>query len=102
MKKYIRPKLAGHKVLYKGLRYWLFEISPSLPFKGYEDYYNIVLYDCLYDGVITGGRIDDDGVIRGDVQFGQGNIDVSAQTLTEFIGNSIAASDWAHKESGGI
>ena len=102
MKKYIRPKLTGHKVLYKGLRYWVFEVSPAFPFEGYEDYYGIVLYDCLHDGVITGGRMGDDGFIRGDVQFGQGNIEVSGKTLNEFIQNSIAASDWCHKESGGI
>lgn len=99
MKKYIRPKLTGHKVLYKGLRYWVFEVSPAFPFESYEDYYNIVLYDCLHDGVITGGKIGEDGVIHGDVQFGQGKIDVSGKTLIEFIQNSTASSDWVHAQS---
>jgi hypothetical protein len=88
--------------LYKGLRYWIFQVSASFPFEGFEDYYDIVLYDCFWDGAITGGKIGSDGVIRGDVQFGQGNIEVAGRTLAEFLSEGVSASDFVHREMGGV
>ena len=98
--RYTRPILHGHKTLYKGRRYWVFEVSSEFPYKGYEEDFSMVLYDCLYDGVITGGKIEA-GHIKGYVQFGMGNIDVSGATLTEFIEDATSSSDWVHREYGG-
>ena len=99
--KYIRPELFGHKVLYKGLRYWVFEVDADFPFDGLEKYGELVLYDCLYLYAITSGKKGSDGVIRGSVQFGQSSIEVSGKSLEEFIDDAVATSLWVHKETGG-
>ena len=99
--KYTRPKLSGHKVLYKGLRYWAFEVSAEFPFEGFEKYGEFVLYDCFFDYTITYGKKGLDGVIRGEVQYGQGSIDVSGITVKDFIDAAVGMSLWVHKATGG-
>ena len=42
---YIYPDLNGHKVLYKGKRFWIFEISKEFPFRGYEEFCDVIVYD---------------------------------------------------------
>jgi hypothetical protein len=64
MSRYTRPDIGKNSLAYRGLRYWLIEISPDNEFEGWNksdcDY---VLFDCLLGGVaalakeIEGGRI---------------------------------------------
>ncbi len=49
---YSNPKLNGQRVLWKGRRYWVIEVTPELPY----DFVNsklgdAVLYDGLYDAI---------------------------------------------------
>ena len=36
MQKYTPPQLSGHKVAYKGKRYWVIEIDEAHPFEGVD------------------------------------------------------------------
>lgn len=100
LSRYSRPNLHGHKTLYKGKRYWVFEVSSEYPFEGYEEEFSLVLYDCLYGGVITGGKMEE-GKLKGYIQFGMGSIDVSGVTLRDFIEDAKATSNWVSREFGG-
>ena len=85
-------------MLYRGRRYWVFEVSSDKPFEGQEDFYDIVFWDGLYGAVITGGSTGIDGVIRGSVQYGQGGIDVSGKTVKEFVDDCVNTCAWINKE----
>lgn len=95
---YSKPELDGHKVLYKGRRYWVFEVSADHPFEGEEEYYDLVFWDGFYGAVITGGATGDDGVIRGFIQYGQGGIDVQGMTVREFVDDCVATCEWIQRE----
>jgi hypothetical protein len=52
MSRYTPPELDGHKVLYSGKRYWIFEIDEEHPYtqhpyETFETYYELVVYDKL-------------------------------------------------------
>lgn len=95
---YIRPALDGHKVLYKGRRYWVFSVNQDFPFEGEEEYYDMVFWDGLLGVPITGGKIGEDGVIRGSIQYGQGGIDVAGPSIKDFVEDVKATCDWLERE----
>lgn len=95
---YIRPELDGHKILYKGRRYWVFSVSQDFPFQGEEEYYDMVFWDGFIGAPITGGKIGEDGVIRGSIQYGQGGIDVKGATVEDFVEDARATCEWLQKE----
>ena len=53
MSRYIRPKLNGNEVLYKGRRFWAFRVSDATPFEGNEDFGSIVVWDGIYGIVVA-------------------------------------------------
>ena len=64
---YSKPKLNGHKVLYKGRRYWVFEVSDEFPYGGSEEIDKIVVYDGVYDTDVFWCHINDKGEFEGSV-----------------------------------
>ena len=42
---YFYPEIKGNKILYKGKRFWIFEISSEFPFQGYEKFSEIIVFD---------------------------------------------------------
>lgn len=46
---YTSPKLDGHTVIYKGRRFWVFEISGLHPFFGHEAHCDVIVYDKLHN-----------------------------------------------------
>ena len=59
---YTAPKLCGQKVLWKGRRYWVIEVTPELPFDFVDaSLGDAVLYDGLYDAMIAIARSMPDG-----------------------------------------
>jgi len=59
---FCKPKLNGQRVLWKGRRYWVIEVTPDLPF----DFVNstlgdAVLYDGVYDAVAATAKKLSDG-----------------------------------------
>ena len=52
--KYTLPKLNGHKVVYKGRRFWIFEIDEKHPFQGYEGIQDrLIVYDKVYGSPVA-------------------------------------------------
>ena len=43
--KYLYPDIKDHKVLYKGKRFWIFEISSEFPYQGYEEHCEVIVFD---------------------------------------------------------
>lgn len=98
-KNYDKPELNGHRVLYKGRRYWAIEIDADHPFEIFDQTYgDLVVWDGFIGAAITEGKIGDDGIIRGSIQYGQGSIDVKGKTVREFVDDVIATCDWIQRE----
>jgi hypothetical protein len=54
MPKFARPHLDGHRVLYKGKRYWVIEVDADHPFEGIDaSCAEFVVYDLLARGVVA-------------------------------------------------
>ena len=60
---YTYPEIKDHKVLYKGKRFWIFEISLEFPYKGEQDYFDVIVYDKHYGADIAGVRKTSDGYV---------------------------------------
>lgn len=82
---YLKPTLNGHKVLYKGSRYWVFEVSKEFPFRGCEDIDKIVVYDGIYKTVIAWCHLDENGEYVGEVPCGQHLLGVSGKTVRDLV-----------------
>lgn len=74
--KYIYPDLNGHNVLYKGKRFWVFEISSEFPFEGYETSCQVIVYDKEYGCEIAGAEKSTNGY-SGSLIGPQDSVDVS-------------------------
>lgn len=55
MSKYIPPKLQGHKVIYKGRRFWIFEVSEEHGFEDCEEFCTLVIYDKFIEAPVGFG-----------------------------------------------
>ncbi len=49
MSRYMSPKLNGHAVIYKGRRFWIFDISEFHPFFGHEAHCDVIVFDKLHN-----------------------------------------------------
>ncbi len=94
MSKYTPPKLDGHKVLYKGKRYWIYEIDEEHPctehpYETFERYYEVVVYDKLEALPVAFCHRD----LTGDLNLGtfQSNLTVSGTDYRSLISNIEAA-----------
>jgi hypothetical protein len=78
-KRYTEPKLKNHKILYKGKRYWVFEIDKEHPFENMEDVCSIIVYDKFCDGIACYCNYKEDGTIVGDIPYSQQSIDIEGK-----------------------
>ena len=78
-KRYTEPKLTNHKILYKGKRYWVFEIDKEHPFENMEDVCSIIVYDKFCDGIVCYCNYKEDGTIVGDIPYSQQSIDIEGK-----------------------
>ena len=69
MTAYKQPKLAGHKILYKGRRFIAFEINKQFPFESFEDRFQFAIFDGLYDATLAVGIINPNGTYQGELAF---------------------------------
>ena len=88
--KYIYPDLNGHKILYKGKRFWVFEISSEFPFKGMEEFCQIIVYDKEYGCEIAGADNSTNGY-SGSLIGPQESVGVSGNSPTELLESVINA-----------
>lgn len=89
--KYIYPDLNGHKVLYKGKRFWVFEISLEFPFNGMEEFCQIIVYDKEYGCEIAGVKNSTNGY-HGSLIGPQDSVEVSGGSPVELVDSVIRAS----------
>jgi hypothetical protein len=95
---YTPPVLDGHKILYKGKRYWVFEVDEEYPFEGYEKDCRYLIFDKSYGGcVISWCERDDDGSFKGYIQYGQGFIEVEGKTPKELIQSVVKSFKWIER-----
>ena len=89
--KYIYPDLNGHKILYKGKRFWVFEISSEFPFKGMEEFCQVIVYDKEYGCEIAGAENSTNGY-SGSLIGPQESVEVSGGSPVELLDSVIHAS----------
>lgn len=95
MYKYHQPDIDGYKVLYKGRRYWVFEVSKTYPYRGYEDISSFVFYDGLLDIDMGWGHINSKGEFEGAIPYGQHSLDVREHSIRDFVRNMAKEATWA-------
>ena len=89
MSLYSYPKLYGHKILYKGRRYIIFEMNAEHPYEGYERFNSIALWDgeqrsiCAFADRLTNGKL------TGHLAFTMDKVEVNGDTPREFIDETI-------------
>ena len=88
--KYIYPDLKGHNVLYKGKRFWVFEISSEFPFEGYEEFCQVIVYDKEFGTEIASAVKNSNGY-SGSLIGPQYDVEVSGETPTELLDSAIDA-----------
>lgn len=76
---YTPPVLDHHKILYKGKRYWVFEISRENPYENMEDVCSIIVFDKLGGGIAAYCNYKEDGSIIGDIPYSQQSIDLEGK-----------------------
>ena len=87
-KNYLYPDIDGHKVIYKGKRFWIFEISAEFPYQGYEEYCDVIVYD-KKDGVeMASAQKTSDGFI-GSLIGPRESVDVSGNSPLELFESAI-------------
>ena len=85
---YTSPQLSGHKILFKGKRFWIFEISEEHPFEGFEDACEIVLFDKVAVAPIAFAKKTLDG-FEGALSFTMEYVEVKGATPQELLANAI-------------
>jgi len=98
---YIYPELNSHKVLYKGKRFWVFEISSKFPFEGHEEYCDVIVYDKVIGGAMAGAKKTTKGY-EGDIFDTLYKIEISGESPTELIDSAIEAWRAAEKNFAGV
>jgi hypothetical protein len=77
--KYTEPELTNHKILYKGKRYWVFEVNKENPFQNMENVCSILVYDKFCDGIACYCKYKDNGSIEGNIPYSQASIHVEGK-----------------------
>jgi hypothetical protein len=95
--RYTNPKLQGHKVIYRGKRYWAFEISNEYPYESYEESCAIIIFDKLYGGIAAWVNQLSDNTYKGDIPYSQQCIDISGNTIREIVDEVIYWTNWIER-----
>jgi hypothetical protein len=88
--KYTYPDLRGHKVLYKGKRFWVFEISSDFPYEGYEEFCQVIVYDKEFGCEIASAEKNANGY-SGSLIGPQENVEVFGESPVELLDSAIQA-----------
>ena len=101
MSKYNFPDLTNFEIIFNGRRYKAFKVTKSIPFAGYEEGCDFVVWDGMYDAAVSYGTISSAGVFNGFLAFSHVEIEVdSALTISLFVKNSSKAQLRFFKDSG--
>jgi len=94
---YTPPKLSGHKMLYKGKRYWAFEINQEHPFENYEQDCSIIIYDKLCGGVAAWCDMSGNGQFAGHMPYSQQSIEIEGKTIRDLVQNVDYWTRWVER-----
>ena len=83
--KYIAPALDEHKILYKGKRYWAFEIDKDHPYENYEHDCSIIIFDKLCGGVAAWCERLSNGQFSGYMPYSQQSIEIERKTIRDLV-----------------
>jgi len=83
--RYTYPDLQGHHVLYKGRRYWAFEINQEHPYENYEKDCSIIIYDKLCGGVAAWCDKTSNGQFTGDMPYSQQSIEIDGKSIRDLV-----------------
>ena len=95
--KYFLPELNDHLVLYKGKRYWVFEIDDEHPFENYEKDCSIIVFDKLCGGVAAWVDELPDSTYKGYMPYSQQSIDIYGDTIKEIVHEVIRWTHWIER-----
>ena len=95
--RYFKPALNGHKILYKGRRFWVFEVSKKFPFFGSEELDKIVVFDGVYNRDICWCHINEKGEFEGLVPHGQHTLSVFGETIKELVNDVSRTVRWCER-----
>ena len=65
MSKYTFPDLTTGKILHKGKRYIAFEVGINNIYDEFEQEFDFIIWDGLYDAPLAYGTIDENGFYKG-------------------------------------
>lgn len=85
---YFYPKISEDKILYKGKRFWIFEISLEFPYQGYEKYCEVIVYDKKNGAEMAGAKKGANGYI-GSLIGTMDSISVSGKSPIELLESVI-------------
>ena len=92
MTKYTFPDLTDLAVIASGRRYKAFRVSKLEPFNGYEDDFDFVVWDGLYDAAVSCGHISSTGMFKGALVFSHVEIEIGpCMSVSEFIAETKKA-----------
>lgn len=95
---YTPPKLNGQNVLYKGRRYWVFEINKDHPYDTYEDCCDTIVYDKFFGTEAAFAIRQKDGSYEGDIPYGQQSIDFKAADAKDLVNTVIYWEKWIERQ----
>jgi hypothetical protein len=76
-------------------------VSQSEPFNGFEGDADFVVWDGLYDAVVSYGNVSTDGTFNGFLAFSNVEIEIdSSADISEFVRNSSKAQLRFFKDAG--
>ena len=95
------PDFTGRKLLFKGRRYIVIEVSKEDPFDIFGDDEDFVVWDGLNWGAAAAGKLSSGGVNRGRLVFSHVEIEVDdATTMSDFVKNVRKAQEYYFKGCG--
>ncbi len=95
------PDLSHQTILYEGRRYIAIAVSKDTPLDIYGDDENFVIWDGLYGGVASRGKITKGGVFKGGLAFSHVEIDVDdATSIRRFVKNTNKEEEFYFKGCG--
>jgi hypothetical protein len=89
--RYTPPELDGHNIIYKGKRFWIFEINEKYPFHGLEKDYDTVVFDKAFGNwPLACARKTPKGY-EGSLAFTQDRVEISGDSPEELLRSTIQA-----------
>lgn len=96
------PDLNNRRVIFKGRRYLVFEVSPDHPFEVFGDDENFVVWDGVNGGSVAAiGTTNADGTFSGELAFSHVTIEVDdAESISDFVKHVRRTQDRYYRECG--